>query len=131
MTNRAKSNILNFIRDNSLEQIDAVIIESWIQFRKDFIKECCLLKEFEITQFEKLCTDICGIKKDVIYGYKSIGDGISFVNCTPNTTIKMLWKDGKKYVALFSRNDYPFNNKIKSINNKCYYYHPCYNITCI
>lgn len=111
MTNSAKNNILNFVRDNASEKIDIAIVESWIQFRRDFIKECCLFNEIEITQFEKLCTAICEVKKDSIYGYESIGDGISFVNWTPNTTIKMLWKDGKKYVALFSRKDYPFNNK--------------------
>ncbi len=111
MTSLAKSNIINYCTNNNLLKIEIVFNDSWIQLRSDFIKECCSFSEEEILQFEKICLEICGLNQENIYGFGSVGDGVSFVNWTPNTTIPMLWQNGKKYVAIFSRSDYPFVNK--------------------
>lgn len=111
MTSFAKSNITNYCKNSNLTKIEIVFIDSMIQLRRDFIKECCLFSKEETLQFEKICLEICDLSKENIYGFGSAGDGISFVNWTPNTTIPMLWKNGKKYVAIFSRSDYPFGNK--------------------
>ena len=140
MTTLAKSNIKNYCINNKLMQIEICFNDSWIQIRRNFIKECCLFNEKEILQFEKICLEIYGVSDknaENIYGYGSVGDGISFVNWTPNTTIPMLWKNGKKYVAIFSRSDYPFGNrkfwkkaditKLKSLAIYKIYYHYAYN----
>lgn len=111
MTSFAKSNITNFCINNNLFQIEIIFNDSWTQLRSDFIKECCLFSQKDILQFEKICVEICGLNQENIYGFGSVGDGVSFVNWTPNTTIPMLWQNGKKYVAIFSRSDYPFGNK--------------------